>query len=47
MKRRTQQSKSKKVRDGKLKASRYKRKREYCVKHKVWGFEVPEPKPWK
>jgi hypothetical protein len=27
--------------------SKYGRKHAYCVKNKVWGFEVPEPKPWK
>jgi hypothetical protein len=27
--------------------SDYARKRDYCNKHGVWGFEVPEPKPWK
>ena len=27
--------------------SRYARKRAYCRKHGVWGFDVPEPKPWK
>jgi desulfoferrodoxin (superoxide reductase-like protein) len=27
--------------------STYARKRDYCNKHGVWGFEVPEPKPWK
>jgi hypothetical protein len=27
--------------------SNYARKRAYCVKHGVWGFEVPIPKPWK
>ena len=26
--------------------SRYARKAEYCRTHGVWGFEVPEPKPW-
>jgi hypothetical protein len=26
--------------------SRYARKRKYCVKNNVWGFEVPFPKPW-
>jgi uncharacterized LabA/DUF88 family protein len=27
--------------------SRYARKRAYCIKHAVWGFEVPPPKPWR
>lgn len=27
--------------------SNYARKRAYCVKHGVFGFEVPHPKPWK
>ena len=27
--------------------SRYARKHAYCVRNGVWGFEVPEPKPWK
>lgn len=27
--------------------SSYGRKRAYCAKNGVWGFEVPEPKPWK
>ena len=27
--------------------SKYARKRAYCHFNKVWGFEVPEPKPWK
>jgi len=27
--------------------SNYARKRAYCLKHECWGFEVPEPKPWK
>lgn len=27
--------------------SRYARKKKYCDKHGVWGFEVPEPKPWR
>lgn len=26
--------------------SRYARKAAYCHKHGVWGFEVPNPKPW-
>ena len=26
--------------------SKYARKHTYCVKNDVWGFEVPEPKPW-
>lgn len=26
--------------------SRYAKKRAYCIKHQVWGFEVPFPKPW-
>ena len=27
--------------------SKYARKRIWCAKNGVWGFEVPEPKPWK
>ena len=27
--------------------SRYARKAAYCNKHGAWGFEVPEPKPWR
>ncbi len=27
--------------------SNYARKRSYCIKNDVWGFEVPFPKPWK
>lgn len=27
--------------------SSYGRKRKYCLKHGVWGFEVIGPKPWK
>jgi hypothetical protein len=27
--------------------SQYARKKAYCHKNGVWGFEVPEPKPWK
>jgi hypothetical protein len=46
MKRRSQIKKTKKVRDGKHRKSRYARKREYCIKNGVWGFEV-EDKPWK
>ena len=26
--------------------SRYARKRNYCLKNGVWGWEVPFPKPW-
>jgi len=26
--------------------SHYARKRDYCRKNGVWGFEVPFPKPW-
>jgi hypothetical protein len=26
--------------------SKYARKVAYCLKHGVWGFEVPWPKPW-
>lgn len=26
--------------------SRYAKKRAYCHKHGVWGFEVLPPKPW-
>jgi len=26
--------------------SKYARKRKYCIKNGVWGFEVPYPKPW-
>jgi len=29
------------------KKSMYARKREYCNKSGLWGFEVPSPKPWK
>lgn len=28
-------------------ASNYARKRAWCLKHGVWGFEVPNPKPWR
>lgn len=27
--------------------SRYGRKKAYCAANGVWGWEVPEPKPWK
>jgi hypothetical protein len=27
--------------------SNYARKRAWCDKHGVWGWEVPEPKPWR
>ena len=27
--------------------SNYARKREWCAKHGVFGFEVKPPKPWK
>lgn len=27
--------------------SRYARKRAYLTKAGLWGFQVPEPKPWK
>jgi hypothetical protein len=27
--------------------SKYARKKKYCDKNGVWGFEVAEPKPWK
>jgi endonuclease YncB( thermonuclease family) len=27
--------------------SQYARKKAYCHKNGVWGFDVPEPKPWK
>lgn len=27
--------------------SKYARKERYCNSHRVWGFEVSEPKPWK
>jgi hypothetical protein len=27
--------------------SNYGRKKAYCAAHGVWGWEVPEPKPWK
>ena len=27
--------------------SQYALKKAYCHKNGVWGFEVPEPKPWK
>ena len=27
--------------------SNYARKASYCRGNGVWGFEVPEPKPWK
>ena len=47
MKRRSVKSKKAKVRDGKLHQSRYARKKEYLHRKKLWGFEVPEPKPWK
>jgi hypothetical protein len=29
------------------KQSNYARKRDYLHKHGLWGWEVPEPKPWK
>ena len=32
---------------GRQKKSLYARKREYCNKTGLWGFEVPAPKPWK
>lgn len=53
-KRRTEQLKKRTQRRAQRKASqlkpgeksRYARKKEYCDKHGVWGFEVPTPKPW-
>lgn len=27
--------------------SNYARKRKWCARNGKWGFEVPEPKPWK
>lgn len=27
--------------------SHYARKRAYCIRNNVWGFNVPEPKPWR
>ncbi len=27
--------------------SQYAKKRKYCIKNGVWGFEVADPKPWK
>jgi len=27
--------------------SNYARKRKYCIKNGVWGWEVLAPKPWK
>lgn len=27
--------------------SRYARKRKYLARRGLWGWEVPEPKPWK
>ena len=27
--------------------SNYARKRKYCLRHGVWGWEVPYPKPWR
>ncbi len=27
--------------------SNYARKREWCAKHGVFGFEIREPKPWR
>lgn len=29
------------------KTSNYARKHAYLSRHALWGFEVPEPKPWK
>jgi hypothetical protein len=26
--------------------SKYARKRAFCLKNGVWGWEVPTPKPW-
>ena len=26
--------------------SRYARKASYCASHGVWGWQIPEPKPW-
>lgn len=28
-------------------SSRYARKARWCTKNGVWGWEVPEPKPWR
>jgi hypothetical protein len=47
MKRRSLHKQQKKVRDGIRKDSRYKRKRQYLHKAGKWGWEIPEPKPWK
>jgi hypothetical protein len=27
--------------------SRYARKRDWLHAHSMWGFDVPEPKPWR
>jgi hypothetical protein len=27
--------------------SQYGRKKRYCESNGVWGFQVPEPKPWR
>jgi hypothetical protein len=27
--------------------STYARKKKFCDRHGVYGFQVPEPKPWK
>lgn len=29
------------------KVSNYSRKHAYLARHGLWGFEVPEPKPWR
>ena len=29
------------------KVSNYSRKLSYCARNGVWGWEVPEPKPWR
>ena len=28
-------------------SSNYYKKSKYLSKHNLWGFEVPEPKPWR
>jgi hypothetical protein len=50
MKRRTQAARQKHTRKASTKPkgkSKYARKRVYCFAKGLWGFEVPNPKPWK
>ena len=46
MKRRSQPKQRKAIKSALKGNSQYKRKREYCRKNGVWGFEVKD-KPWK